>query len=443
MGKFETGAGFTGDSDRPFKAPPSPHTVAETGLDPRLLLNLTMKIMYLEGVDTIAKLSGVLKLGGGVIEEILEEARILNLVEPLGSSSAALNAEMRYGLMNKGREWALEALAQNQYAGAAPVTLEQLSAQIRAQSISHENITRPTLEHAFSKLVVAEEMLGRLGPAVNSARSMLLYGPPGNGKSSIATALMKAYKHHVYIPFAVEVAGQIISIYDGAVHRPVNPAEVEDTTASPLRLVRKNDARWVECLRPVVMVGGELSLEMLDLIHNPVAKFYEAPLQLKAMNGLFIIDDFGRQDHEPQALVNRWIVPLEMGVDFLRLQSGRKFDVPFDCLLTFSTNIPPKSLIDGAGLRRIYHKIEITYPPREDWEKVFHAMAKHLNLEVEPGLLDWIVDELYTPSGENFSNFHPKFMLEQNLAMCGYHDVERKIHKEFLKVAWQNLFTSE
>jgi hypothetical protein len=191
------------------------------------------------------------------------------------------------------------------------------------------------------------------------------------------------------------------------------------------------------------MVGGELSLEMLDLIYNPVAKFYEAPLQLKAMNGLFIIDDFGRQDHEPQALVNRWIVPLEMGVDFLRLQSGRKFDVPFDCLLTFSTNIPPKSLIDGAGLRRIYHKIEITYPPRDDWEKVFHAMAGHLNLEVEPGLLDWIVDELYTPSGENFSNFHPKFMLEQNLAMCGYHDVERKIHKEFLKVAWANLFTSE
>lgn len=417
-------------------APALPQSIAETGLDRGFLTDLLMKIIYRLSLDLPSRMCAAIKLPTWIVEDLLEGARNKNLVEPLGQAGA----ELRYSLTDKGRSWALEALEQSEWAGPAPVPLEQLRAQSEKQAIRNEVLTRPMLEEAFEGLLFPEHLMGELGPAVNSGASMLLYGPPGNGKSSISEAVCAAFKGHVYVPHAVTVDNQIITVFDPTVHDPV---EMRDTAPDEsIRRERGSDARWIACRRPTVITGGELLLDHLDLAYSPVSRIYEAPMQMKASGGVFVIDDFGRQRQSPQELVNRMIIPLEKGVDYLSLQTGRKFETPFDALIVFSTNIPPKELVDDAALRRLRYKVLIDKPDRDTYLKIWVHAARKAGMEITEDILRFLLMELYArQEGAEFHAFHPRFLIDQTKSICAYEGVEPQLRPEFLARAWKNLFT--
>ena len=357
------------------------------------------------------------------------------------SRSARREGELRFALTDKGRSWALEALAQSEWAGPAPVPLEHYCRQVAAQTIRGEVLTRPMLEYVFSDLLFPDQLMEELGPAVNSGASILLYGPPGNGKSSISEAVCRAFSGRVYVPHAVTVDNQIITVFDPTVHTPVAPPSDEGET---LRRSRGFDARYVPCRRPTVITGGELTLDALDLSFSPTSRIYEAPMQLKASGGVFVIDDFGRQRQKPQDLINRMIIPLEKGVDYLNLQSGRKFETPFDTLIVFSTNIPPKKLVDEAALRRLRYKVLIDKPDRDTFLKIWLTTAQRAGLAMDQDLLAFILVELYgKQEGAEFHGFHPRFLIDQTLAICAYEGVAPQLRPDFLRRAWRNLFTDE
>ncbi|MCW5772684.1 MAG: hypothetical protein KIT16_13660, partial [Rhodospirillaceae bacterium] len=323
-------------------APQAPRSLAETGLGLQTLLGLLVKAMYAGAAETPSGLANFLKLPHRCIQLIIEQAQERKLLETLGAAGSADLAEVRYALGEKGRRWALDALGQNQYIGPVPVSLPAYIDRIRRQRITNERVDRPSIEDAFANMIVSPTFVQQIGPAINSGRSILLYGAPGNGKTSIAETIGRIFANIIYIPHCFEVEGQIIKVFDPGIHRPVESTGA-DSRGTALR--REDfDRRWVPCSRPFIVTGGELTLEMLDLSFNAIAKFYEAPLHIKALGGTFVIDDFGRQIVKPEALLNRWIVPMEKNIDFLSLHTGRKIEVPFAVLIVFSTNLPPRDL---------------------------------------------------------------------------------------------------
>ncbi|MEM1163616.1 MAG: ATPase, partial [Pseudomonadota bacterium] len=327
--------------------PKMPQTVEETGLNRGFLLDLLIKTVFRNGMERPSRMAAELRLAMGIVEDLVEMAKEKELLFLLGQPGANLNAEMRYQLTSKGRDWALQALEQNSWTGAAPVPIETYCAQIRAQSVRAEMLREDNLRRVFQELTLPEDLMHRIGPAVNSGASILLYGPPGNGKSSIAQGVCSAFVNHVYVPHALAVGTEVVVFFDPAVHQPVS---VNLDRADGLRRAQIFDPRYMICERPYVMTGGELTLEKFDLTRNATTGLYEAPLQFKASCGLFVVDDFGRQKHTPQALINRLIIPLESGTDHLVMENGRKIEVPFDCLVIFATNFEPRSLVDEAGL---------------------------------------------------------------------------------------------
>jgi predicted ATPase with chaperone activity len=295
------------DLERVMKSsPPSPRDAEETGLSLTDLLNLIAKTMY-SGAEMPSVIGGILKLPQRVIQQVLEQMKERKMLDVLGSTGTFATSELRYALTEKGRQWAVDALAQNQYVGPAPVPLSALVERIQRQRITNERVDRGAVERAFSDLIISEAFIHQIGPAINSGRSILLYGPPGNGKTSVAERIGALFSETIYIPYCFEVEGQIIKVFDPGIHKRIERS-VEGAARGTLR--RENfDLRWVPCRRPFIVTGGELTLEMLDLSFNALAKFYEAPLHIKALGGIFTIDDFGRQLVSPEALLNRWIVP--------------------------------------------------------------------------------------------------------------------------------------
>ena len=338
-------------------APPAPKSIEGMQLPLVMMRDILIKTMFRKNIDMVSDLSRAICLPIPVTQQLIDMARGQKLVEATGTLHATSGNEMGYQLTDGGKARALDALAQSEYYGAMPVPLDVYAEQVKRQSIRNIQVTRDQLTAAMGHLILPSSLLDHLGPAVSAGRSILMYGPPGNGKSSISNGIRDALGDKIYIPRAIEYAGQVITVYDPIVHSAAE--EQEDDPNSLRRTSGRYDTRYVRCDRPTVITGGELSLDMLDLVYNPVARTYQAPLQLKSTGGVFIIDDLGRQEEPPQKIVNRWIVPLEEGRDILALQSGEKFEVPFDTLVIFSTNFHPNEIFDKAALRRIFFKIKI------------------------------------------------------------------------------------
>jgi hypothetical protein len=427
-------------------APTRPKTVAETGIEHDVLVKLLAKWLQTLGTATPSRIGAEIKLAKPVVTQLIEAMTKLSLVEARGlhGSSTDMTAEVRYALSAAGIALAEDAFEQSSYLGPAPVSLEAFREQIRKQSILAEHLDYADIKRCFSHLVLPEFLIRRLGPAANSGKTMLLYGEPGNGKTSIAEALAGAYRQTIYFPYAIEIDGHYISFFDTSVHERVQrPAISDGADLYVSSKKRQLDERWVECKRPVVMTGGELTLDMLDLRFNPFSKFYEAPLHLKAVGGIFIVDDFGRQQDAPQAILNRWIVPLERKEDFLTLHTGRKFTIPFDELVVFSTNIAPQDLVDQAALRRLYYKILIPNPTKEDYFQIFRDVCSSHGIALDEEMLSQFYDAHYETLGYSPSGYHPKFLIDHVLATCGFTEEEVRLDRDLLDEAWKDLYVEQ
>lgn len=423
-------------------APPAPRTLEETGLGLVDLLNMATKAIYSAGVETPSGIAEFLKLPHRIVQLVIVQAQERKLLTALGAAGASVSSELRYALSEKGKQWAQDALAQNQYVGPAPVSLAAFSERILRQRITNESVDKATINDKFGSLVIPEAFINQIGPAVNSGRSILLYGAPGNGKTSIAERIGGIFSDIIYIPYCFDVGGQIIKVFDPGIHKPAQTATNVTSRVSSLR--REDfDRRWVACRRPFIVAGGELTLEMLDLSFNSQAKFYEAPLHVKALGGTFVIDDFGRQIVSPEALLNRWIVPLESRVEYLKLHTGKSFSLPFDELVIFSTNLAPVDLMDPAFLRRIPYKLEVPSPTPQEYRRIFKMVSKALGLEASDEIVDAVISELRESNDFPLAGFQPKFIVDQVRSACKFECIPAKFRPELIKMALANLYTKD
>ncbi len=421
--------------------PATPKTLAALGIDVTLLREILLKTMLRRNLDNVISIAKSLRVLIPVAQELLEITRDYNMIETMGASRYEDPKHLRYKLTDAGRRAALDALAQSEYYGAVPVPLEDYKKQVEAQSIRDVAVPREDLEASMGHLIINDRMFKQLGPAVNSPRSVLFYGPPGNGKSSIADGIRNAYTDNIYVPEFIEYAGNVISLYDPLIHQQVEE-DAQDPTA--LRIGGGgHDKRYILCQRPTVITGGELTMDMLDLNFNPVSRTYQAPLQLKSSGGVFIVDDLGRQSTPPQTLVNRWIVPMESGFDILTLQSGQKFTVPFDTKVMFSTNFAPGKIFDGAALRRIHYKIFVGHPDREEYIKIFLLTIGRYPIEMKEDVLSHLLLELYPTADNEYAAYHPKFLIEQMISSCRYEQIEPQMSVGLVEKAWEHLFIKE
>ncbi|UWQ22911.1 ATPase [Jannaschia sp. W003] len=421
-------------------APAPPRTLADTGLSGVMLRDILLKTMFRKAVETAREIGEAIHLSVPLTQQLVDQCRDAGLLQSTGTMHAGASGEMGFQLTDGGKARAADALAQSEYYGALPVPLERYKQQVHAQSVRNIRITRESLTRSMGHLILPPGLIDQLGPAVGSGRSVLMYGPPGNGKSSIAEGIRAALGDQIWIPQAIEYAGQVITVFDPIVHTAVPRRQEEGSLRrSGLRV----DERYVLCQRPTVMTGGELSLSMLDLNYNAVARTYQASLQLKSSGGVFIVDDLGRQEEPPQALINRWIVPMEMGYDILALQSGEKFEVPFDTLVVFSTNFHPNKIFDVAALRRIFFKVIIDGPSQADFLKIFAMVAKKKKMKLSEGALVHLLKTKYPTIKNVYANYHAPFLIDQMIAVCDFEGIPYEMTPELVDRAWENLFVKE
>jgi hypothetical protein len=421
------------------RLPAEPASLQEIGIPEGDLLELLMKVVYTGRPNTVDDFADAIKLPTHLVVELARTLVERHLLIARGAQGQSYDSAMRFTLSEEGSQFAAKALKKSQYTGPAPVTLEAFAARVEQQKITNEIVTASRMREAFKDIVISEVFIERLGPALNSGRAILLYGPPGNGKTSVALRLQKVFSDVIYVPYAVMVEGQIMRIFDPSLHSlPEIPGAAALGEKSILRR-EQHDARWVACRRPFIITGGELTLEMLDLSYNPSANFYEAPLHVKALGGCFIIDDFGRQLVSPTNLLNRWIVPLEGRVDYLKLQTGKSFSIPFEEMVIFSTNIEPEDLMDAAFLRRIPYKLKVGEPSGDEFRLILQAVTESAKLELSEDLCGRIVQGITEKKGMKLAAYHPKFIVDQVLAACRFGEQPPHFEPRFVDYALDNI----
>ncbi|GAB4441139.1 MAG: ATPase AAA [Chloroflexi bacterium OHK40] len=413
--------------------PPEPQTIEQTGLNRTFLTEHFLRILYNKGRLTGREMADAMCLYYRIVEELIVELRKVEQIDIIGQRGFG-DSNFEYALTPRGQEAAQAALKKTQYSGPAPVPLEDWIESVKAQTVKNVKVTRRNIREAFEGLVIDESILNMVGPAVNSGSSVMLFGYPGNGKTTIAERITHLMGDDIFIPTTVYADGAVIKMYDAVIHEP--PKHPWDSEA-------EYDRRWVRISRPVVIVGGELTLEQLNLIYNETSKIYEAPFQMKANCGIFLIDDFGRQQVRVFDLLNRWIVPLEKRYDYLNTVTGQKIQIPFDQLIMFSTNLDPKDLGDDALLRRIKFKFEIIDPTEEQWREIWKIMCKVRKVPYDERGIDYLLNKWYRPDDRPLRMCQPRDILDQLISIARYNMETPQLSADLLDAACLTYFPSK
>ena len=419
--------------------PTAPKTLAEAGLSQDFVSNLILKQLHVGSESTGLQIARRLGVEYSVCEPSLDFIKRLHLVEISGGLALG-GPSFSYRITDEGRRRALLLFEQSQYVGVAPVPLTQYADYMdRYGRARHSIISRARVRQAFSHLVLSSKVLDQLGPAVAAGHSLFIYGPPGNGKTVIAQAIRNLLDGEIYVPHALEVDGQVITLFDPVNHEPVAMPD----TGSGLISADRHDGRWVCCKRPLVTVGGELTLTDLDLTYSSVMGLYTSPVHLRANGGVLVVDDFGRQQCPVRELLNRWIVPLESRVDYLTLQTGQKFQVPFNLLVVFATNLRPADLVDEAFLRRIHYKVRAENPTTEEFVRIFSDCCMAQGLKPDTTLALELIEKYLSPRGIAPRGCHPRDLIEYALAHAEYRDEPRGLTYTLLEAACENYFVDD
>lgn len=422
------------------RIPAEPLDIPSSGIDELELMSLMLKLIYMNRLETCREFIDAIKLPYPIVAELTKMAIDRKLIRILGSHTDN-PLDMSYAFTDEGKRWTLDALDQLRYVGPAPVAIEEFNYRVNMQKLTNELVTFERIRKGLGELTFDDSMIEQCGPGINSGRAMLLYGPPGNGKTSVAHSLGSVYHDVIYVPYAISVEGQIIRFFDPSIHIPVRRAEEgqeEDITLSFIRS-HELDMRWVPCRRPFVVVGGELTLDMLELRYDETAHFYEAPLHVKALGGTFVIDDFGRQQVSPTHLLNRWIVPLENRIDYMKLHTGKSFSIPFEELVIFSTNLEPEDLMDTAFLRRLPYKIEVGAPTLENYWRIFQKECQRQGIPLPNDVFDTIVYKIQMEKELDLAGFQPRFIVDQVVATCRFMGQNPHFEPRFIDYALNNL----
>jgi predicted ATPase with chaperone activity len=416
--------------------PRVPQSLEEVGVSETIIEELVLKTVYARGEAIGRDLAASMGVKFSLIERIVESLKRQRMIEVKGSLGFG-SVSAVFGLSEAGRMRVRECLDHNQYIGEIPVPIPQYNAAVRSQRLKSGWLNKAGLKRAYEGISISDEVLNQIGPAVNSGKSFLLYGQAGNGKTYLAEALFNLDSAPIYVPYAIEFQGVIIKVFDPVYHQRIDEAaEMTSSVSADARY----DARWVRCRRPFIVTGGELSISMLDLGYNSTARIYDAPFQLKANNGIYLIDDFGRQKASPAEVLNRWIVPMDRRVDFLTFQEGGKVEVPFETFLIFSTNLQPEQLGDEAFLRRLQYKMFLRNPERREFSEIFLSFAASQGLDCPPDMLDRFINRRYTAAGKPFRRCQPRDVISHAIDLLNFEQLPFELTDDLLDRAFASCF---